>query len=258
MTYSLSGFLFEDGGSQSIGFPEFCRLAARLGYTGVELRRTQVFTDTAKSERRAMLDVVHGEGLEVTCFTTRRMPSAGPERDSFYLSYLELCADFECRLLKTGGEHEWMLWAADEAQEYGVTVARNNHVGTDLETVAGTREYLRSCKHSMVGLLYDSMHLNTGGEDYLQIVREFGTRIVNVLVHSVRPTDVVGESVHCMPDDPGAQDWRAIFVALRDAGYDGLVTVIENGWPVHERELVAQRNIEYLRGVEQSVCNTAE
>ena len=47
MHFSLSGFLFEDDRrTQSLTFPAFCKLAARLGYSGVELRKTQVDTNT--------------------------------------------------------------------------------------------------------------------------------------------------------------------------------------------------------------------
>lgn len=252
MKYSLSGFLFEENRThQAISLDEFCALAARLGYDGVELRRTQVDPSASKADRRSVLETARAHGLAITCLTTRGMPSGGAERDEFFKDYLELCADLECGLLKTGGEPEWMYAAAGWAAAYNVVIARNNHVGSDIETVAGTREFLQSVVHPNVKLLYDSMHLYFCGEDYLAAVREFAPRIANVLVHSIRPPlrkDGArgNDMVVCMPDDPDSQDWVGIFQELQASGYGGLVTVIESGWPAAERESVAKRNIDYL------------
>ena len=257
MKYSLSGFLFEEAG-KNIPFDDFCGLAAGLGYDGVELRRTQVNLDTPKSRRRELLDCIRSEGLSATCLTTRSMPKDGKARDDFFLSYLELCDDMRCRLLKTSGEPEWMNWAADKAESGGISVAINNHVGSITETVAGTETFLRETCHSNAGLLYDPRHLYHGGENYLDAIQILAPYILNVLVQSIRPTNVDegGELgvffVRCMPDDPGAQDWREIYRQLEIIGYRGLVTVIENGWPPPERETVARRNIEFLRGLEVS------
>ena len=252
MKYSLSGILFEsDYKSQSFDFPRFCRLAVNLGYEGVELRKTQIDLNTPKKRRSEMLRVVQNEGLSVTCLTTRGMPDSGDERDNFLLGYLELCADLKCDILKTGGDPEWMLWAADQAKPIGITLARNNHAGTDLETVKGTEEFLSSVDHPNVRLLYDSLHLYWGGEDYLDAISRFAPRIVNVLVHSIKPpikSDGASqlELRHCMPDDPGAQDWKGIYRELKSIDYSGLVTVIESGWSPDEREGVAKRNIDFL------------
>ena len=256
MKYSLSGFLFEGGyKNQSISFEAFCRLAGKLGYSGVELRRTQVDPETTKDRRREMRLIAEGEGLSVSCLTTRGMPASGTKRDDFLLEYLELCADMECKLLKTGGETDWIHWAADRAMPMGITLGRNNHVGTDIETVRGTEEFLSSVDRANVKLLYDSLHLYWNGEDYIGAISKFAPRIANVLVHSTKPPLKVdgageGEITPCMPDDPGAQDWRGIFRELNSIGYTGFVTVIENGWPSAERERVAKRNIEYLRDLE--------
>ena len=256
MTYSLSGFLFEEAYNvQSITLEEFCTLAAKLGYSGVELRRTQIEPGTSKVQRREILDTIQSEGLYVTCLTTRRMPGSGVERDDFFLAYLELCTDMGCKLLKTGGEPDWMGWAADKAKPLGISLARNNHVGTLTETVKGTQEFLTAGDRSNIKLLFDPMHLYWGGEDYIGAIGKFAPYIANVLVHSTRPPlkadgAAENEMTSCMPDDPEAQDWRGIYRELKAIGYTGLVTIIESGWPSAEREHVAKRNIDYLRSLE--------
>jgi len=105
MQLSLSGFLFEEKYQlQSLDFPSFCTLARSAGYDGVELRRTQVNLQTSANQRRQIQLQVKDQGLQVTCLTARGMPAAAPERDAFFLGYLDLCRDIDCSLLKIGGD----------------------------------------------------------------------------------------------------------------------------------------------------------
>jgi len=257
MELSLSGFLFEEEyRSQSLEFAEFCELAQRAGYDGVELRRTQVDPRASVSQRSAMRRSVGNHGLRVTCLTARGMPAGGDERDTFFASYLELCADLGCRLLKIGGEPEWLCGAAEMAGEQGVTLASNNHVGNPLETVEGTRALLAAVSHPGYGLLYDALHLNLSAQDYVGCIPELSARTENVLVHSMRKgrhgdtPDIERDGqgwVKCLPDDGGAQDWHAVLATFRRSGYDGPVTVIESGWPEAEREHVARHCAAVLR-----------
>lgn len=261
MQFALSGFLFEeDYKRQAVSFAVFCRIAAQAGYEAVELRRTQVNPDTPAGERAEIRRIAEDHCLTVSGLTARGIPQEPPERDDALARYLELCADLGCGLLKVGGEPQWLRGAADKAQEMGVALATNNHVGGAMQTVAGTRERLAAVAHPNYGLLFDPMHLYIAGEEYVGCIAELAQRMKNVLVQSVRREESqrpplckrrierngtiwVGD----WPDAPGVQDWPAIFAALKQAGYDGLVTVIENGWPEHLRTEAAQRNLAYLR-----------
>jgi len=257
MQLSLSGFLFEDDyASQSMRFPDFCALAHSAGYDGVELRKTQINPDTPTAQRRQMLATIKEHGLAVTCLTARGLPEGGTERDEFLQDYLELCEALECGLLKISSDTDWMQGAAAAASKSGVVLAANNHVGGPLETIAGTRAYLGAIAHPNFGLLYDPLHLWLTGQDYAGCIREFFPATRNILVHSLRPAEsdeapdtVLGKQawVRALPDAPGAQDWPAIFRAYNGLGYDGLVTVIESGWPVTERVKVARHCAEVIR-----------
>ena len=249
MRLSLSGFLFEDDYStQSVGFAEFCEIARCAGYEGVELRRTQIQPDTPKAACKELLAIVRDAGLGVTCLTARGIPSSGDERDRFFHRYLDLCGDLQCDLLKIGGDKQWLRQAATIAQEQNVTLAQNNHVGGPLETVAGTRQHFQQINHSNVMLLYDSMHMNVAGEDYVRCIEELVRITRNILVHSVRPaTSTEQASIEregkrwatAMPNEPGVQNWPAIMNQYKRLGYDGLITVIESGWPQQKRRDVA-------------------
>jgi sugar phosphate isomerase/epimerase len=250
---SLSGFLFEDHTTQSLSVREFCALAQDAGYDGVELRRTQVSIETPQDARKDVLALVKDSGLHVTCLTTRHMPTTGTKRDDFFRAYLQLCGDLRCGLLKTAGEPEWLRWAAAEAESTGVVIASNNHTGTVLETVDGTRQHLRAVDHPNFGLLFDAMHLYAGGQDCVVCIPDFVSATRNILVHVQRPgpTGDAGFFEHwertLAGSAPDAPDWPAALRTYRALSYDGPITLVENGWPVGERESVARRGAEILR-----------
>ncbi|HIJ65135.1 MAG TPA: sugar phosphate isomerase/epimerase [Candidatus Hydrogenedentes bacterium] len=261
MQLSLSGFLFEDGyAAQSVTFAEFCAFARGAGYDGVELRRTQVNPETPKPERARLLRTVRDEGLTVTCLTARGLPDADPRRDDFFLRYLALCHEMDCPLLKIASDPAWLHQAAERAQAQGVALAVNNHIGGPLETVAGARAYLASVNHPNFGLLFDPLHLYINGEDHVGCIAEFANVTRNILVHSARlaaerlqehaaPITWHGRTwIPALPDEPGVQNWPALFTAYRQRGYDGLVTVIESGWPRDRRKQVGRRCAAAVRG----------
>jgi sugar phosphate isomerase/epimerase len=254
---SLSGFLFQsENPAEHLPFADFCQLAAAAGYGGVELRqKSQVNPQTPKTERRQMLRMVKDHGLAVTCLTARSMPQSGRGRDGFFSSYLELCTDMECRLMKIFSDPEWAHRAASRAQELGIALAINNHVGGQTETVEGTRKFLGAINHPNWGLLYDCMHLRATGQDYLGCIAEFAPATKNILIQSRRPWragDEIdfpkkkGDWIPALAEEEGVQDWKGVFSAFQKQGYDGLVTVIENSWPYERRQEVARRSAEIL------------
>jgi sugar phosphate isomerase/epimerase len=257
MLLSLSGFLFDsENPAEHLPFADFCELAAASGYGGVELRqKSQVNPQTPKAERCEMLRMVKDHGLVVTCLTARNMPQSGRERDNFFAGYLELCTDMECRLMKITSDPEWAHRAAARAQEFGIALASNNHVGGPAETVAGTRRFLGAINHPNWGLLYDCMHLRLTGQDYLGCIPEFVPVTKNILIQSRRPwragdeIDFPGKKTDwtpALPDAEGVQNWKGVFAAFQKQDYDGLVTVIENSWPYERRQDVARRCAEIL------------
>ena len=257
MLLALSGFLFEDRyRAQSVSFARFCRIARSVGYRGVELRRTQIAPDAPAARRRELADIVGGEGLTVTCLTARGLPAGGDERDAFLDRYLELCIDLRCRLLKISSDPAWLREAAQRAQAHDVMLAGNNHVGTALQTVSGTRRMLSQVGHRNYGLLYDSAHLQMAGEDYLGCIPSLLPYTRNVLMHSFRraagdePPFLVHDGqgwINALPDERGVQDWPAILDACKRDGYDGLITVIESGWSAGRREAVARHAADCIR-----------
>ncbi len=257
MKLSLSGFLFEDDYKmQSLPFADFAELAKDYGYAGVELRNTQVSIHIPGEVVSEYRSILNDYGLCVTCMTPRGLPIEMQERNELFLRYLELAGQMDCKLLKISGEPQWLRHAADLAQKRGIMLATNTHLNSPTETVAGTRTLLKEIEHPNYGLLYDPMHLAIAGEDYLGAIEIFYPRICNVLVQSVRLAEqgenpVISHNekdyIKTFIDETPIQDWPAIFRKLKQTGYDGWITVIENAWPLEQRETVALRTAEYIR-----------
>lgn len=247
MILSLSGSLFEDGyTAQSVSLSEFCAIAEKAGYSGVEVRDTQINISTTSDKRREFLKMASDRGLAVTCLIARQLPEGGVERDEFFLRYLDLCNDLDCRLLKILSDPAWLKGAAFAAKERWVVLAAENHVNSPLETVSGTKDFIKAVSSRNFGLLYDCCNLNIAGEEYLSCIPEFAKVTKNILVHSARPAPD-GEWIKAMPDEPGVQDWKGVFARFKKKGYDGLVTVIENGWPQKDRERIARHCAKVIR-----------
>ncbi|MFH1614834.1 MAG: sugar phosphate isomerase/epimerase [Planctomycetota bacterium] len=257
MQLSLSGFLFEeDYKRQSLSFEDFAVLARQAGYTGVELRDTQINLNTsgnAVSQYRSVLD---DNGLCVTCMIPRKMPLEDEERSDLFARYLDLAAKMGCRLLKVSGNPHWLRLATHKAAGYGIVVATGTHINSPTETVSGTKKLLEEVNHHNFGLLYDCMHLAIAAEDYLGAIDILYPHIYNVLVQCVHPTDK-GENavityantkyVKTRIDERPIQNWPAVFAKLKHLGYNGLITVIENTWPIEKRKDIAFVYAKYIK-----------
>lgn len=256
MKLSLSAFLFEENQKQMTSFEKFCDIAYSSGYDAVELRQSQVSPVISKTERLKILETCSEHNLEISCLTARGLPEEQVARNDFFMRYLELCSDLNCELLKISADVEWLNRAAGVAADFGVCLATNNHINTELETVKGTKRRLEDVNNSNYGLLYDPMHLYINGENYLEGIDLFKDSIKNVLLHSVRPGEksetpaitYKGKSwVIALPDENGVQDWKSIAEKLKQVSYDGLFTVIESGWPDNMREDIARKYALYFR-----------
>jgi sugar phosphate isomerase/epimerase len=72
-----------------------------------------------------------------------------------------------------------------------------------------------------VGLNFDMGHFYCVGEDPASLIRKFGRR-----AHHFHLEDIAADRVHFhLPPGQGAMDFKGIFAALRDVGYDGWVTI---------------------------------
>lgn len=257
MQLSLSGFLFEDDYSiQSLPFADFVALAREAGYCGVELRNTQINPDTPEKVVSKCHSILRDNGMDVTCMAARGLPMDDQERNELFGGYLNLAETMGCELLKVSGDPCWLFEAVGRAAEGDITLVMNTHINSATETVAGTQEMLQKVNHSSFGLLYDCMHMAIAGEDYVGGIDALFPQIRGVLVQCVKRAGD-GEAVairhagkdyaKTMIDQNPIQDWKIVFERLKQLGYDGWITVIENGWPLEQRKEVAFTTARYIR-----------
>jgi len=257
MKFSLSGFLFEDNyRTTSLSFANFAKLANSAGYKGVELRKTQVNLHTPKAllyEYRAILD---DQELRVSCMTPRDMPSEQSARNEFFKRYLDMAEFMKCEMLKINGSPEWIRYATEKASKRDILIGINTHIDSITETIKETEELISKVNNANFVVFYDPMHLAIAEEDYLIAIDKLSHKMCNVLLQCVRPA-MEGEIpaiIHdgkiytkTQIDNNPIQNWPKIVKKLKVLDYKGWITVIENSWPLEQREAVAIETPEYIK-----------
>jgi sugar phosphate isomerase/epimerase len=72
-----------------------------------------------------------------------------------------------------------------------------------------------------VGLNFDMGHFYCVGEDPAELIRGVGRRALHFHLE-----DIAADRVHFhLPPGKGVMDYKAIFAAIRDIGYEGWVTI---------------------------------
>ncbi|HEV2138859.1 MAG TPA: sugar phosphate isomerase/epimerase [Nitrososphaerales archaeon] len=108
------------------------------------------------------------------------------------------------------------------AVKSGIAIALHNHLGTRFETEAQMRRALTSVKGLQV--CFDTAHAEAADFDTPRFIRDFHDRIALVHVKDLR-VKVSKANVSYTKDfvnaGEGILNFRKIFGALKDAGYDG-------------------------------------
>ena len=128
------------------------------------------------------------------------------------------------------------------AAETRVKVLIEPEPGLLIEKSDPMQRLLDEVPHPWLGLNFDLGHFVVVGEDPAALVRKFGKRIDHVHLEDIGADR---RHYHLVPGD-GIVDFRAIFGALREVGYDGWVTV--ELYPHLDRPgEVAKRALEHIR-----------
>ena len=123
------------------------------------------------------------------------------------------------------------------AKDHGITLSYHHHMGTGVETMAETDRLLENTDPNLVGLNYDSGHFYFSGEDPVEALKRYVSRVSHVHLKDVRAgererakenrlsfLDAVRSGVFSVPGD-GVIDFPAIFKILEDADYQGWLVV---------------------------------
>lgn len=127
----------------------------------------------------------------------------------------------------------------DLAHEKDMEIVYHHHMGTGVQTTAEIDRLMAETDENKVKLLFDSGHLTFSGEDPVVIFNKYVNRIKHIHLKNIRKTrmeDVranhksfltgVKEGVFTVPgDEEGMVDYRPIWEAIKNSGYEGWIMV---------------------------------
>lgn len=140
-------------------------------------------------------------------------------------------------------DDQWKIFAdainqmGQIAKDEGFTFTYHHHMGTCIQTREETRRFLEMTNPETVSLLFDSGHFAFSGEDPLECLKEFVSRVKHVHLKDVRGAVVaqakaenwsflqaVRAGAFTVPGD-GDIDFKPIFDVLAANNYEGWMVV---------------------------------
>ena len=123
------------------------------------------------------------------------------------------------------------------AREKRMWLTYHHHMGTVVQTAEEVDRLMANTDSDLLGLLFDTGHLAYCGEDALALLERHMGRVKHVHLKDIRP-DVIAKvkaenlsflqgvrmGTFTVPGD-GASEFRPIFKALKDGGYEGWMIV---------------------------------
>jgi inosose dehydratase len=128
---------------------------------------------------------------------------------------------------------------ASLAEGHGLVASFHPHLTTMVES---PEDVERALSNSRIAFCPDTGHLQAGGGDPVQLVRDYRDRIPYIHLKDI---DAQGTFV---PLGDGVLDVAGVVDVLRETGYDGWIMVETDGWPGDPGE-GARRSIVKLRGL---------
>ena len=262
------GFLSKEEAILSL--PELCDLAVAAGYEAICMRASQVGVHSSPDAIAAARETIRSRKLGVSMvtgdFDIVYNNDRGPSCLQNITPYLNLAESLDATLirvcLKTEDDIVAARRAADESAERGITLVHQCHTLSLFETVDEIERRLRQIDHPNFGLIYEPANLEGCRQDYgpktiarlvpwirnvylqNQRLNPAGDVTLDTWSHGPVSFDIIG-----IPE-PGGIDFPLVFKGLRQAGYDGLVTVHQSA-PVDGTSPVtaAAQTAEFLRSL---------
>jgi sugar phosphate isomerase/epimerase len=220
-------------------------LAKAAGFQALSMRASVVSVTSPPARVQAVKQVLAREGLTVSMVTgdiplaannaqaTDAIRNIGP--------YLDLAEALDCRLVRVMTQHEsdiaQVQRAADIAAEHNLTLAHMTHWGTLIETVEDALRVVRAVNRPNFGVVYEAANTMACTSNFdPEAVRQLVPHLVNVMFQNVHkdPASPIGFRSNRLGQvglryvplaDRSVLDAEAMVVTLREAGYDGWLTV---------------------------------
>ena len=255
MKFSLSGRFVEMGGGKlALANTEFIALARRAGYDGVDIRASQLSEDSPPKALEDVMGALKATGLEVAILG---MKGTGDNGLASMPKVIELARTLGCKLLRVGGDVEFMKKAADLAAPHGIRLGYQMHTGGDFETFDVAAQTLARIGRANFGVITEpANHFMAGdpftADNFRKVASHiFASNIQSLIVLppaeapsklKLRSGKEIGYKRVAIQQNP-AMNVPGYFAALRAVGFDGWVNMLE---PVPEEKDVEKFAKEYL------------
>lgn len=213
------------------------RNISSLGYTGFELFDGNLvqYADR-KDELRFLMQSLHLEMVAVYSGANFIYPDVLGEELAKIERVAQLAAEFHATYLVVGGgairstgilEQDYQRLGqaldtvADMAHRIGLVPTYHPHLGT---CVQAPDQLEKLFNYTSIGLCPDTAHVQAGGGDPTAIIRQHASRLNYVHLKDIK------QGVFA-PLGQGEQNYSQILAALKDAGYDGWITVELDSFP---------------------------
>jgi sugar phosphate isomerase/epimerase len=282
-------------GQARLSLEDFLRRAKDLGFEAVMLvakRPHLSVLDYAREARKRLRQTLDRLGLQVACLAGYTDFCMGgdrldiPTREMQILYVRELChmaADLDCRLIRvfTGFDYagasfdqQWswcvscLRECAHRAAELGVTIGVQNHHDTAVH-YESLFDMLEEIDEPNCKAMFDAWAPALQGTDLVAAVKKMAPYLVHTtvadyvrrprfryqpnLVNYVQEPD----AVRAVPLGEGFIDYRAVFKALREIGFDGYVAYemcspLRGGGSEENLDRCARKFLDYMAGIAQS------
>lgn len=124
------------------------------------------------------------------------------------------------------------------AKQKGMKCCFHHHVGTGIETMKEIDRLMDMTNPDLVYLLYDTGHATVAGEDAVQLLKKYISRVGHIHVKDVRGNILeqlikndwsfltgVKNGLFTVPGDGTKICWQGVFDILKSSDYEGFVVV---------------------------------
>src|SRR5437773_2005817 len=219
---------------------EVLRVARRVGWDGIELRRVDFARAAEQGQSAAdVLALVRTSGLPVACVGVELgwMYAEGAERRRLLQVFDEQCqraAALGCATVMSPVDkgHGDLRRAAESVREVGEVAAKHgvrlavefNSQAEQLNTLGRMREVMATAGHPRCGLLLDAYHLWRSGATVRDVEDVRRDEVVYVQFSDVPASVEPGKATDRLPPGRGVVPFKEFFARVEAAGYRGFMS----------------------------------
>ena len=221
-----------------------CAFAAKHGFAGLEFNWWAGFRDVTEDQVRAMRKLLDQHGLACSTFGIWGWNHIAPDPAERAESQRQLDRAIQFAQIMgaptfiTGGGQvsddlqenvaafaEQMRPFVDRVKQAGMQMAIYGFHGGFLRTASAFEALWQAVPD--VGLKFDPANIDHAGEDYIDVLRRYGQRVVHV--HIKEHLNHAGEVVSQPAAGMGDIHWGKVMAFLYEHGYQGYLTIEPHG-----------------------------